>query len=102
MKIDPSALHAVSQPPERVAERKPPAQAERPESSRRPDDKAQVTLDGEKLRQLKVELDRVPEIRQERVDALRRALVEGRYRIDEHQVAEAVWADLLEPARPGE
>jgi len=102
MKIDPRMLHPVSPSAERVADAKRPEQPERAETTRRAEDQAQVRLDREKLDQLKAELARLPEIRQDRVDALRRALFEGRYRIDENQVAEAVWADLLEPARPGD
>jgi len=102
MKIDPSLLHPVNRSPERLAEAPSPAQTDRAESSRRAADRAQVTLDREKLERLKVELARLPEVRQERVDALRRTLAQGHYRIDENRVAEAVWAELIAPARPGE
>jgi flagellar biosynthesis anti-sigma factor FlgM len=39
------------------------------------------------------ELDMVPDIRQPRVDSLKRAVAQGRYRIDPHQIALAMLAD---------
>ena len=42
---------------------------------------------------LTAELDMVPDIRQPRVDSLKRALAQGRYRIDPQQIALAMLAD---------
>ena len=102
MRINPNSPATIGPAAERVTDAGRTASSGRKDETARAGDSAQVSFDQEKLQQLKVELSRVPEIRQERVDALRRTLLEGNYRIDEHRVAEAVWADLLAPARPGE
>ncbi len=47
----------------------------------------------EQVSKLEAELKKVPEVRQERVDALQRALRDGRYHPTKAQVADAVVAE---------
>jgi len=42
---------------------------------------------------LKAQLDKVPEIRQQRVDSLKQAMAEGRYQMHPQQIAAAMLAD---------
>jgi flagellar biosynthesis anti-sigma factor FlgM len=42
---------------------------------------------------LKAQLDKVPEIRQQKVDSLKQAIAEGRHRRDPRQIAAAMFAD---------
>ncbi len=102
MRIDPTITSKLGPAAERVPEAGQATATERQHAASRAADTATVRFDHARLEQLRAELDRVPEIRQERVDALRSKLLGGNYKIDEHAVAEAIWADLLPPARPGE
>ena len=58
-------------------------------------DQAQLSVARDKIDQLQVELNRLPEVRQDRVQALQRALKEGRYRVSNEQIAEAVFSEFL-------
>ena len=64
-------------------------------------DKAQLSVDSARVEQLKAALARVPEVRQERVDALRQALDKGTYQVTDQQLADAIHSELLtgEPGR---
>jgi flagellar biosynthesis anti-sigma factor FlgM len=42
-----------------------------------------------------VELKRVPEVRQERVQSLRDSIQDGRYQINDQQLADAILSDSL-------
>ncbi len=57
-------------------------------------DKAQLSVDSERIEQLKAALSRVPEVRQERVDALRQALGKGSYQVTDQQLADAIHSEL--------
>ena len=58
-------------------------------------DEAQLSVSREQVQRLEAEVARVPEVRQERVEALRTALQEGRYRVSNEQIANALFSDLL-------
>ena len=58
-------------------------------------DQAQLSVAQDKIDQLQAELSRLPEVRQDRVQALQRALKEGRYRVTNEQIAEAVFSEFL-------
>jgi flagellar biosynthesis anti-sigma factor FlgM len=64
-------------------------------------DKAQLSVDSESVQQLKVALSSVPEVRQERVDALRQAIDKGSYQVTDQQLADAIQSELQtgEPGR---
>jgi negative regulator of flagellin synthesis FlgM len=57
-------------------------------------DKAQLSVNSERIEQLKAALSRVPEVRQERVDALRQALGKGSYQVTDQQLADAIHSEL--------
>jgi negative regulator of flagellin synthesis FlgM len=57
-------------------------------------DKAQLSVDSERIEQLKADLSRVPEVRQERVDALRQAIGNGNYQVTDQQLAAAIHSEL--------
>lgn len=59
-------------------------------------DLAQFSVDGEKVQQLKSDLSAVPEVRQDRVAALRSAISSGSYNVSGQQIAQAMSSDLLD------
>jgi flagellar biosynthesis anti-sigma factor FlgM len=58
-------------------------------------DKAQLSVDSARVEHLKAALSSVPEVRQERVDALRQALSKGTYQVRDQQLADAIHSELL-------
>src|SRR5580698_3204784 len=58
-------------------------------------DQAQLSNDSGTLQQLKASLSLVPEIRQDRVDALRQAVSNGSYQVSDQQLSDAIGSDLL-------
>jgi flagellar biosynthesis anti-sigma factor FlgM len=64
-------------------------------------DQAQLSVDSERVDQLKANLATVPEVRQERVEALRQALNNGSYHVTDQQIADAIHSDLLTGKPPG-
>jgi flagellar biosynthesis anti-sigma factor FlgM len=58
-------------------------------------DKADLSLDQERVRTLAAEVNRLPEIRQEKVVALTRAIQEGSYEVTPEQTAEAIVSEML-------
>jgi len=58
------------------------------------DDVAHLSSGSDAVQTLKMQLDTLPEIRQQRVDALKQAISEGTYKISAHAVATAMLADL--------
>ena len=58
-------------------------------------DQAQLSLDNNTIQQLKANLSQVPEVRQDRVDALSRAVSNGTYQVSDQQLSDAIGSDLL-------
>ena len=58
------------------------------------EDVAHLSSGSDAVQRLKMHLDGLPEIRQQRVDALKQAISEGTYKISPHVVATAMLADL--------
>jgi flagellar biosynthesis anti-sigma factor FlgM len=58
-------------------------------------DQAQFSADNGTIQNLKAALSQVPEIRQDRVDALRQALSSGSYQVSDQQLSDAMGSDLL-------
>ena len=58
-------------------------------------DQAQLSVDNDTIQQLKTNLSQVPEVRQERVDALRQAVSDGSYQVSDQQLSDAMGSDLL-------
>ena len=59
-------------------------------------DEAHLLVDGERIQFLVSEIAKLPEVRHERVEALQRAVQEGRYLVSNEQIAGALFSDLLE------
>ncbi|MGC9994280.1 MAG: flagellar biosynthesis anti-sigma factor FlgM [Terriglobia bacterium] len=58
-------------------------------------DSAQLSMDGGKVQQLKADLAAVPDLRQDRVAALQKAITSGSYNVSGQQIAQAMSSDLL-------
>jgi negative regulator of flagellin synthesis FlgM len=58
-------------------------------------DQAQLSADSSKVQQLQAALSQVPEVRQERVNALSQAVSSGNYQISDQQLSDAIGSDLL-------
>ena len=58
-------------------------------------DSAQLSVDGEKVQQLKSGLAAMPDVRQDRVAALQQAITSGSYNVSGPQIAQAMPSDLL-------
>lgn len=59
-------------------------------------DEVRLLLDGERIRFLESEIAKLPDVRQERVEALQLAIQEGRYLVSDEQIAAALFSDLFE------
>jgi flagellar biosynthesis anti-sigma factor FlgM len=57
-------------------------------------DRAQLSVDSGRIEQLKAALSRMPEVRRERVDALRQAIGNGSYQVTDQQLADAIHSEL--------
>ena len=58
-------------------------------------DEAQLSVDCGTVQQLKSALSQLPEVRQERVSALRQAVNSGSYQVSNQQLADAIGSDLF-------
>jgi len=58
-------------------------------------DQAQFSVDGETVQQLKTDLAALPDLRQDRVAALKQAIEAGSYNVSGQQIAQAMSSDLL-------
>jgi flagellar biosynthesis anti-sigma factor FlgM len=58
-------------------------------------DKVLLLTDQETIEALKANLKGLPEVRWERVDALRQAVQNGTFQVTDHQLADAMLDDLL-------
>ena len=60
-------------------------------------DTASLSTAGEKVASLQAELQNVPEVRHDRVQALQKAIREGSYQPTDEQIANAILSDPLGP-----
>ena len=58
-------------------------------------DEVQLSVDGEKIQQLKADLTGLPDLRQDRVTALKQVIDQGSYNVSGQQIAQAMSSDLL-------
>jgi flagellar biosynthesis anti-sigma factor FlgM len=58
-------------------------------------DQAQLSANNDTIQNLKASLSQVPEVRQDRVDALRQAVSSGSYQVSDQQLGDAIGSDLL-------
>jgi len=71
-----------------------PAPQNSPASGESGQDQAQLSRDGGTVQQLKTMLSQVPEVRQDRVDALRQAIGNGSYQVSDQQLGDAIGSAL--------
>jgi len=62
------------------------------------EDKAQLSLDQSRIRELEKQVKDLPEVRSERVKALARSLQDGTYDVKPQQTAEAMLSETLRSA----
>jgi negative regulator of flagellin synthesis FlgM len=72
-----------------------PAEKSKRSAPSRQDDNLHLSGSHETVSRLRVELKRVPEVRQERVQSLRDSIQDGRYQINDQQLADAILSDSL-------
>ena len=57
-------------------------------------DQAQLSVDSSRIEPLRAGLSSVPEVRQERVNALRQAIGQGSYQVTDQQLAGAIYSEM--------
>jgi len=57
-------------------------------------DSTQLSVDAQTVQQLKTALTGTPEVRQERVNALRQTVAKGQYKISDQQLSDAIASEL--------
>ena len=62
------------------------------------DDVAVLSTGNEAVRAMRVQLDQVPDVRQDRVDSLRQAISAGTFTISPTKIAEGMMASSIAPA----
>jgi len=58
-------------------------------------DEADLSADLKKVQVLKTQLENMPEVRQEKVQELQKAISDGTYKVDSGKIADAMISDLL-------
>jgi flagellar biosynthesis anti-sigma factor FlgM len=58
-------------------------------------DNVQLSVDGDKIQQLKSDLSGVPDVRQDRIAALKQSIDQGAYSASSQQIAQAMASDVF-------
>jgi len=95
MRVDAPLSFPESLQPEKIGRSGSPTQQSCPAPVESGQDQAQLSVDSETIQRLRSNLSQVPEVRQERVDALRQAVGSGSYQVSDQQLSDAISADLL-------
>jgi flagellar biosynthesis anti-sigma factor FlgM len=95
MRVDAPLSSSENLQPQKVASSGSPTQQNRPAPAASGQDQAQLSVDNQTIQQLQSTLSQVPEVRQERVDALRPAVSNGSYQVSDQQLSDAIGSDLL-------
>ena len=95
MRVDAPLPFPENMQPDKVARSGSPTQQNRSAPVDSSQDQAQLSVDGGTIQKLKSTLSQVPEVRQERVDALRQAVSSGSYQVSDQQLSDAIGSDLL-------
>ena len=95
MKIDASFAFPEIVGPQRVGVAGPSPTQNQAEKVGLSPDEVRISVDGEKVQQLKADLDGLPDLRQERVAVLTQAVEAGSYKVPNQQIAQAMSYDLL-------
>ena len=99
MKIDPNVSlpqNSASQRVEQSSSAPARAQGEKATVARKDvQDQAQISVDQGRVNQLQAEVTRLPDVRQDRVEALQRAVQDGSFQVSNEQIADKLFAELL-------
>ena len=95
MRVDAPLSFPENLQPDKVARSGSPTQQSRPTPVDSGQDQAQLSVDNQTIQQLQSTLSQVPEVRQDRVDALRQAVSSGSYQVSDQQLGDAIGSDLL-------
>jgi flagellar biosynthesis anti-sigma factor FlgM len=99
MKIDPNVSlpqNSASQRVEQSSSAPARAQSEKATVARKDvQDQAQLSVDQGRVNQLQAEVARLPDVRQDRVEALQRAVQDGSFQVSNEQIADKLFAELL-------
>ena len=95
MRIDAALPVPENQPTQKVANSGASVQQSASAPTASTQDQAQLSVDSGTVQQLKASLSQLPEVRQERVNALRQAVSKGSYQISNQQLGDAIGSDLL-------
>jgi negative regulator of flagellin synthesis FlgM len=94
MRIDASLPLPENQQTSKVAGSGSSVQQNRSAPASSSQDDAQLSADNRVIQNLKAQLAKLPEVRQDRVDALRQAVNNGSYLVSSQQLADAIGSDL--------
>jgi flagellar biosynthesis anti-sigma factor FlgM len=94
MKIDASLPLPENAGPQRVGTTGSSPSQNQAEAVGLTPDEAQFSVDGEKVQKLTMDVASVPDIRQDRVAALNRAIEQGSYNVSDQEIAEAMSSEL--------
>jgi flagellar biosynthesis anti-sigma factor FlgM len=95
MRVDGPFSSPESLPPDQVGRSGSASQSNRSTPAGSGQDQAQLSVDNDTIQSLKSTLAQVPEVRQERVAALRQAMSQGSYQVSDQQLSDAMASDLL-------
>jgi negative regulator of flagellin synthesis FlgM len=95
MKIDAQLPLPENLQPNKVQGSGSSANPNRPGTVNANQDNAQLSVDSTSIEQLKAALSQVPEVRQDRVEALRQAVGNGSYQVTDQQLADAIHSELV-------
>jgi flagellar biosynthesis anti-sigma factor FlgM len=98
MKIEAPLVFPEQVGPQRVGTTGPSPSQNQAERVGLSPDEARFSVDGEKVQQLKADLSGLPDLRQDRVVALKQAIEEGSYNVSDQQIAQAMSSELLDKA----
>jgi len=95
MRVDGPPSASENLQPDRVARSGSPTYQNRPVQVNSGQDQAQLSVNSQTIQQLKASLSQVPEVRPERVEALRQAVRSGNYQLSDQQLSDAIASDKL-------
>jgi len=95
MRIDGPLPLPESLQPEKTQKSGASSTPNRPAPTNSNQDQTRLSVDANRLDQLKTALSQVPEIRQERVAAVREAMGNGSYQVTDQQLADSIHSQLV-------
>ncbi len=95
MRVDAALSFPENTQPDKVGQSGSTTQKSRPAAVATGQDQAQLSVDSATIQQLNVKLAQLPDVRQDRVDALRQAVSTGSYQISDQQLGNAIASDMF-------